>query len=462
MFIPSTASREIITPQHHLTNARAWRLISRNALTLIWTFSVFGCSDIATDKASHVEKSDLGKADVFDVHVPDPQVDDSMYVDAHFSFETPLGVTLLEESRRWEESQITEADEYAQPRMCAHNVSRVLEMSGLPYYSDYLVPHMLDAVRVRGGQVRQLDTRDKRGFIKSLNETLEGRLPMGALVNGCLYRDCSGEGGDGHIAIIGHTDDQGVVYLYHNNWYRPDNEGGDRKPYMVSKRYYDQHDLRREWMATPWIRVYRDKETHRIVEVEGLLPAIDDLDPYTGFFLTVSFVPELLSQLGISTSEGLFCPDGMRADPELGACVTGDEESGDVYGQFPDAMIERCVERGLGRACTMLHTLESDRYSVSMYRWSRRVYESLRGESACPYGLTLDHDLGYCVQLADEEPLSADARLQSNDDERDMSAEVFGPFEIDLIERCFEWGGGDACASGRISRDLFKALLSAR
>lgn len=119
--------------------------------------------------------------------------------------------------------------------------------------------------------------------------------------------------------------------------------------------------------------------------------------------------------------------------------------AGEVYGDFPDKMVAECVARGYGAACTAQHTLETDRYKVSVYRWSRRVYENLRGEDACPYGLKLDHDIGYCVQPADEE--------------LGTQAEAFGPFSNELVERCFSWGGGNACASGRWSLSFLKSLL---
>jgi len=369
----------------------------------------------------------------------------SSYVDTDFGISTALGDELLLESQRWERDQLSEADEYAQPRMCAHNVSRVLETSGLPAYGDYLVPNMLNAVKVRGGLVKQLDNRDKQGFIKSMNELFQGRLPIGTLVNGCLYRDCSGEGGDGHIALLGETDSEGVVYLYHNNWYRPDNEGGERKPHMVSKAYYDDYGLRRQWMKTPWIRVHRDSETDLIIDIEGLLPAIDDLDPFTGFFITVSVMPELLAQMNELKTEQLFCPAGMSADPILGACVSGDEPDADVYGRFSDRMTKDCVERGYGAACEALHSVSADGYELELQRWSRRVYEGLRGERACPRGLKLDHDIGYCVQRAEEGSERGD--------------EAFGPFSRELVERCQRWGGGSACASNRWSLSLLKGLL---
>lgn len=413
----------------------------RGLMSAITCLSLMACADLDPAASAGGSASGVGSA-----KTDGAALSGDSYLDTSFALSTPLGETLLEMSQRWEEEQLSQASEYAQPRMCAHNVSHVLEMSGLRAYSDYLVPHMLDSVKVRGGLVRQLDNRDKQGFIASLNQLFDGRLPLGTLVNGCLYQDCSGEGGDGHIAILGETDETGVVYLYHNNWYRPDNENGVRKPYMVSEAYYDEHGLRRQWMKTPWIRVFRDTESGLIVDVEGLLPAIDDLDPYTGFFITVSIMPELLAELNALPSEELFCPEGMSADPILGACVDSLDAEANVYGRFPRAMVEECERRGFGQACKSLHTLKGEGYEVEVQRWSKRVYQSLRGDRACPRGLELDRDLGYCVQrAAEDQPQAVD--------------EAFGPFSKTLVNRCFRWGGGNACASGRWSLDLLKGLL---
>ena len=429
---------------HTLKNILSLTSLSIVTLVLI----TVGCADLPADEQMTRDLKSTSEKGDDDRYVSDlaGSSRSGTYVDTDFGLPTALGQHILEQSRKWEEGQLSEAEEYAQPRMCAHNVSRVLEMSGLQAYSDYLVPNMLNAVEVRGGLVTQLDTRDKQGFVSSLNQTFNGHLPIGALVNGCLYQDCSGEGGDGHIAIVGHTDENGIVYLYHNNWYRPENEGGERKPYMVSEEYYEDHGLFRQWMATPWIRVYRDEKTHEIVDVDGLLPAIDDLDPYTGFYLTVSIMPELLQELDMESPRELFCPEGMSADPMLGACVTGKEDSDHVYGRFSDAMVNACVEKGFGRACTTLHTLETDHYSASFYRWSRGVYKTLRGDDACAQGLHLDHDLGYCVQAENED--------------RGTAAEAFGPFPVELVDRCFEWGGGNACAGGRWSLSFLKSLMT--
>ena len=410
--------------------------------SILLALAHLGCDDSISEEhpsSEHPQGTSL-KAD----GIPRVTARAGAYVDKDFGEQTALGLQILEKARWWEERQIDEADEYAQPRMCAHNVSKVLELSGLKTYSDYLIPNMHRAVSVRGGRVAQLDNRDKYGFIRTLNRKFGGRLPVGALISGCLYRDCGGRGGDGHIAIIGHTDDAGIVYLYHNNWYRPGNEEGIRKPHMVSERYHDEYNLRRQWMATPWIRVHRDVATDEIVDVEGLLPALDDLDPYSGFFLTVLIPPELLLELGERPGVGLFCPEGTEADPMLGTCVTGDAPEDDVYGLFSDEMVRHCVELGFGLACEARHRVEGDRYEIALQRWSRAAYLRLRGEETCPQGLRLDHEIGYCIQPASGEEGSID--------------EVFGPFPTELVDRCFRWGGGDACAGGRWARSFLKEL----
>lgn len=407
-------------------------------LTIVMlSISVIGCSNGNFDEMSNSsDKTNLSKAD------SNLSASEETYVELSFGLSSPLGDQILRQSQEWALQQVDEAREYAQPRMCAHNVSRVLEDTGLPYYGDYLVPNMVSAVQARGGIVARLNNYNKQAFISSLNDLYAGHLPIGSLVNGCLYADCSGEGGDGHIAILGETDAEGVVYLYHNNWYRPDNEGGQRKEYMVSPQYYDELGLRRQWMKTPWIRIHRSVESGHIVDVEGLLPAIDDLDPYTGFFITISIMPELLDGLGLLERDQLFCPDGLKPDPMLGACVDQEEN---VYGRFSDKMVESCTEKGYGQACTQKHRLEGDRYSTSVLRWSKSVYNSLRGVAACPKGLTLNPELSICVQNGDRA--------------RNSQEEVIGLFTKSVVEKCLSWGGGEGCTSGRMSASFYKELI---
>lgn len=362
-----------------------------------------------------------------------------------FSFFTPLGERIIEQSRAWEREQVLQKSEFAQPRMCAHNVSEVLERSGLTAYSDYLVPNMISAVKARGGLVFEIDTRDKQGVIASLNARFGGRLPAGALVNGCLNRDCSGDGGDGHIAILGHTDAEGVVWLYHNNWYRPDNAGGEWREHMVSREYYYDLGLRRQWMATPWIKVERDAQTGELVDVVGLMPEIDDLDLFTGYFVTVSIMPELLAEVEGPASTRLFCPAGAEPNTQLGVCVTQLSGEPVALGPFSAKMEEECAAR-YGEACEGRLSLSGEGpgqrdYSVTLPAWPLNLYSALRGDSTCPRGLSLDASIGRCVQAASASGSGRD--------------EVFGPFEVELVARCQVSGGGNACATARWSRGFY-------
>lgn len=84
--------------------------------------------------------------------------------------------------------------------------------------------------------------------------------------------------GDQHIGFIGHTDADGIVWIYHNNWYRPANENGQHKPYMISDANL-RRGFERQWMATPWIQITRDA-TGKVTDVKSLVPAIDDMDPF--------------------------------------------------------------------------------------------------------------------------------------------------------------------------------------
>ena len=124
--------------------------------------------------------------------------------------------------------------------------------------------------------------------------------------------------------------------------------------------------------------------------------------------------------------------------------LSGDEPEDEVYGLFSDEMVQRCIELGFGRACDARHRVAGEGYEVALQRWSRAAYLRLRGDGTCPQGLQLDHEVGYCVQPASGEEGSID--------------EAFGPFSTELVERCFRWRGGDACAGGRWARSFLKDL----
>ncbi len=365
-----------------------------------------------------------------------------------FSLSSALGQEILRYAQQWENDQILYKDEYAQPRMCAHNVSKIFDMLGFTEYQSYLVPEMVAAVKVRKGLVKQLAHKNKSKAISELNELFSGKLPIGTLINGCLRADCSGEGGDGHIGILGETDQDGVVWVYHNNWYRPNNERGQRKPYMVSEAYYNQ-GLFRQWMKTPWIKVYRN-ENGEINDIESLLPALDDMDLLGEYFVTVSVIPELLKDLQLWNESDYFCPEPSQPDLLLGFCVDGTSEQANAYGPFTAEMIKTCTDYGYGNACAselMINSsYENKSFQVKTPRWSKRVVRALKGEGACPVGAKADENLGYCVESV-------------RDAQGNITENAFGPFPKALISKCVRASGGNACYQGRWNKDFLAAML---
>jgi hypothetical protein len=365
-----------------------------------------------------------------------------------FSLTSELGEEILAYMKQWEVEQIQYKDEYAQPRMCAHNVSRIFDMLGMTEYQSYLVPDMVGAVKVRKGLVKQLSRKNKSKAITELNALFNGKLPIGTLINGCLRADCSGEGGDGHIGILGETDENGVVWVYHNNWYRPDNEGGQRKEYMVSSLYYDQ-GLFRQWMKTPWIKVYRN-EQGQISDLESLLPALDDMDLLGEYFVTVSVIPELLKSLNLLNESDYFCPEPSKADLLLGYCVDGENDQANAYGPFTLEMMKRCSDYGYGNACVnellINSSFENKSFQVKTPRWSKRVVRSLKGEGACAVGSKIDDQIGYCVETV-------------KDEQGNQVQNAFGPFPKALVSKCVSKQGGNACYQGRWNKNFLANML---
>lgn len=136
--------------------------------------------------------------------------------------------------------------------------------------------------------------QSKTSFIEKLRTIYGGHIPAGTLVAGMNIR--TSNPGDQHVGLIGHTDADGTVWAYHNNWYRPENEGGQRKPYMVSNENLRRGFLR-QWMATPWIRIKRDG-AGKITDVTSLMPAIDDMDPFNpSYQVTLALPSELAREL---------------------------------------------------------------------------------------------------------------------------------------------------------------------
>ncbi|MBX3221587.1 MAG: hypothetical protein KF795_13785 [Labilithrix sp.] len=212
--------------------------------------------------------------------------------DLAFENLTPTGAKLMRASQWWMDAQ-DESPRYPRPRMCASNVSKVLFLAGVTRYDQEGVRNLIADVRTEGGAVFKMP-QTKRPFIEKLVTIYGGRIPAGTVVAGMNVRTSAP--GDQHVGFIGHTDRDGTVWIYHNNWYRPANEGGQRKPYMVSNENL-RRGFERQWMATPWIRITRDS-AGAITDVASLLPALDDMDPFNPSFQVTLAVPsELVREL---------------------------------------------------------------------------------------------------------------------------------------------------------------------
>ena len=209
-----------------------------------------------------------------------------------FPLITPTGIKAMSASEEWRRQQINYL-QFPQPAMCASNVSVVFNRIGLQKYSSPLVPGMTAKIRSQGGISIKLP-KDRFGLTQTLNALFKGKIPPGSLVSGCLRANCTGEKGDGHISIVGFNDQDDILHLYHNNWYRPDNYNPPvRKPWMVSEAYYSR-GLIRQWMTTPWLKLSRSQDGN-IESLSVILPEIDDLDP-TNYFVTISIPVEIINE----------------------------------------------------------------------------------------------------------------------------------------------------------------------
>jgi hypothetical protein len=267
-----------------LTNRRSlFPCLTLSFVTLLMSAS---CGDQVQQGES------VAGGEVLNVTLADP-----VFQGRKYELITPTGVKLMKATFEWErEQKLTEnARRYAQPAQCATNVSKVFAKAGLGRYSSPLVPELVNQIRRNGGLVRTLP-KSKAGILKVINDEFNGQLPVGTLISGCLYADCSGNAGDGHVAMVGDVDDQGALLAYHNNWYRPDNEGGQWKPHMIPMDWYNK-GYRRMWMSTPWMNIFRSPpRVGSAVDFQVILPAIDDLDP-TNYHVTLSIPQEILSEV---------------------------------------------------------------------------------------------------------------------------------------------------------------------
>lgn len=209
-----------------------------------------------------------------------------------FDLLTPTGEKLMKSSFYWMGVQ-DRYSRYPKARMCASNVSKVLFLSGISRYDQEGVRNLIADVGGAGGQTFKM-SQNKAKFVEKLNTIHGGHLPAGTLVAGMSIT--SSNPGDQHVGIIGHTDRDGVVWIYQNNWYRPENEGGARKPFMVSDANL-RRGFPRQWMATPWLKLTRDA-SGKVIDAKTMIPAIDDMDPFNPGYATTFAIPrEIANEL---------------------------------------------------------------------------------------------------------------------------------------------------------------------
>lgn len=209
-----------------------------------------------------------------------------------FDLLTPTGERIMKASHYWMGVQDS-YPRYPKARMCASNVSKVLFLSQITAYDQEGVRNLIADVGGASGLSFKM-SQNKAKFIEKLNTIHGGHIPAGTIVAGMSIR--SSNPGDQHVAIIGHTDRDGVVWIYQNNWYRPENEGGARKPFMVSDANL-RRGFPRQWMATPWLKLTRNS-AGQVTDVKTMIPALDDMDPFNpGYAVTFAIPREIANEL---------------------------------------------------------------------------------------------------------------------------------------------------------------------
>lgn len=235
--------------------------------------------------------------------------------DLTFDHLTPTGEHLMKAMVYWRQHQIEDL-RYPVARMCASNVSKALFLGGVTDYNAEAVYDLIRSVSASQGSVTHRLPQpkklangklDKTAFLAELNAIDHGRLPTGTIVAGCLTAKCDAEPGEQHVGMIGDVDADGTVWVWHNNWYRPENVAPNSTTWLPYMIYGENHDLylkkglRRQWMKTPWLVIKRDARG-QIIDAVNNLPAIDDLDPFGGgtnpvYFMTLSVIPEIQREL---------------------------------------------------------------------------------------------------------------------------------------------------------------------
>ncbi len=137
-----------------------------------------------------------------------------------------------------------------------------------------------------------------------------------------------------------------------------------------------------------------------------------------------------------------YCPSGASFDSALGFCA----DATNAYGPFTQAMTSACTTAGGGPACTATTAYNVGPVTLNLQRWSRSFATSLRGSGTCPKGAVVDTKLdSKCVETVGG------------------TSNVYSAFFNDVVSRCVELGGGNACYSTRYGAPFYwKASFSHR
>lgn len=231
------------------------------------------------------------------------------------------------QSQDWSKLQLLNpfVKTYPQKAQCAVNLSKVLVgMADLDSrYSSPLVLDMINAIKRQQVPARSssdyallLPKQPSATYVKQLEKMYGGYLPIGTVVGGCLYENCEGEAGDGHISFVCKVtnvarDAAGLLtkatyHLCHNNWLRRNVDParplggtlGKVGDYLVDQQKFKAGILERQWMDTPWLEF--SWVAGKLTGVRSILPELDDLDPSQGYYVRLAVPVEISNQLQAS------------------------------------------------------------------------------------------------------------------------------------------------------------------
>ena len=132
----------------------------------------------------------------------------------------------------------------------------------------------------------------------------------------------------------------------------------------------------------------------------------------------------------IGSNTTIPCPDDATWDTSISFCASAT----DVYGPFPQAMIDNCIANGGQTVCTEKVTVDVYNRTMNLLKWPRDLAVKSRGSDACPAGTgQIDNSLGQCAEITGD-PTVGYSRMA-----------VYGAFPEDLAYICEALGIFNFC-----------------